>query len=221
MVVAQPLKYMPWWTIAYVASVAAIQVIPGLSEYLIYDRSALAHGELWRLFSAHMVHFSSAHLLNNLLVLAPAALLVEMRYREDFVKVVAVSALAIGLALYLFQANIDRYAGASGISLALLVYGALRGLWDRNRRWRIVCSVVLAVVATKITAEILFDWQTTDWENGSGFVTVTLSHVTGTIVGMAIGLARTSGCGQHSRLAKRISGSSAAPVATKVQPSRM
>src|SRR4051812_25687175 len=41
----------------------AIHLAPGFKAWLIYDRAAILHGELWRLWTGHLVHFSNSHLL--------------------------------------------------------------------------------------------------------------------------------------------------------------
>jgi rhomboid family GlyGly-CTERM serine protease len=182
-----------------VTGAVAALVIPGIAEYLVYDRGALAQGELWRLLSAHLVHYSGAHLFTNLLVLVPAALLVETRYREDLLKILAVCAVAIGVGLFFFQEEIYRYAGASGISLSLLTYAALRGL-DANTRWRVVCAILLAMVAIKLVAEAFVGWQVADWEQDAGFVTVTFSHATGAGTALVIWITRKAKQVQVSRI---------------------
>lgn len=187
MVAAQGLRNAPWWTIGLVTAAVAVLMIPGAAELLVYERSAIARGELWRLFTAHLTHYSASHLINNMLVLVFAAWLVEERYRADLLRVLALSAVAIGFAVFVFRPEITRYAGVSGISLALLTYAALRGLTE-NRRWRIVCSVVLVMICLKLTAESLFGWQPIDWKQQAGFVTITLSHAIGVGIGLLIWL---------------------------------
>ena len=187
MVAATALKNAPWWTIGAAAGAVAALVIPGAAEWLVYERSAVAGGALWRLITAHLVHYSALHLCNNMLVLLFAGWLVEQRYRSDLPRIVGLSALSIGLAVFVFEPDITRYAGASGISLALLTYAALRGLAE-NRRWRIVCTVVLVTICLKLATENLFGWRGVDWMQQAGFVTVTLSHAIGVGVGFLIWL---------------------------------
>jgi rhomboid family GlyGly-CTERM serine protease len=186
-VAAQMLKRAPWWTIGLVTAAVAALVIPGVKDVLIYDRGALAHGEWWRLLTAHVVHFSGAHLFNNLLVFALAAYLVETRYRDDFARILGAAAAVIGIALVLFEPGVHRFAGASGLSIALLTYAMLRGLQE-ERRWRTVCAVVLSILAAKLIAECLLGWQLTDWEPSAGFVTVPLSHAAGAGAGLGVWL---------------------------------
>ena len=54
MVAAQGLRNAPWWTIGLVTAAVAVLMIPGAAELLVYERSAIARGELWRLFTAHL-----------------------------------------------------------------------------------------------------------------------------------------------------------------------
>ncbi len=187
MVAPQWLTSMPWRTIGIIVSSVAALMIPGVGEWLLYDRLAVVGGELWRLLTAHIVHYSISHLVSNLLVLIFAAWLVEVRYQSDFWRVVVLSAVAIGIAVFVFEPGIARYAGASGVSLALLTYAALRGLGE-SARWRMVCILVLGIVLLKLMAEILFGWELVDWSQQAGFVTVTLSHVIGVGIGLLVWL---------------------------------
>ena len=183
MVTAQKLRKAHWWTTALALGAVTVQILPGAAEYLIYDRVALARGEWWRLLTAHLVHYSGAHLLNNLLVLIPAAWLVEERDRSDLVRIVLVSAVAIGVGIFVFESDIARYAGASGLSLALLTYVALHGLAGRIR-WRLVCTVLLIIITIKLAGESMMGWQLVNWEHQSGFVTVPLSHAIGVVTAL-------------------------------------
>lgn len=185
MVAARWLKRLPWWSIGLVAGCVAAWAIAPLADLLIYKRDAIAQGECWRLFTGHIVHYSGTHLLNNFLVLVPAALLIEVRSRRDLMRVLLVSMSAIGLAIWVFQPGISTYAGSSGIALALVTFAGLRGM-QGNPRWRMVCGLVLILVAGKLAGESLFGWQPVDWERAAGFVTVKLAHVTGVASGLLV-----------------------------------
>lgn len=197
MVAMQTLRCVPWWTVGFVAAGLAAQSISGAPNILEYDRSAVLQGELWRLLTAYFVHYSAAHFLNNLVVMVAALWLIETRYREDLALLLALAASVIGAELLVFDTGIDRYAGASGLSIALLMYLALRGLRGQ-RRWRVVCAVVLLILAAKLFAECLRGWRLVDWEGSAGFVTVPLSHAAGAAAGFFVWLRREL---VHSRCA--------------------
>lgn len=189
MVAAQAVKSTPWWSIGLVVGVATAFGLPEVADQLIFERAAIARGEIWRLLSAHIVHYSGAHLFNNVLVLLPVAWLVERRYRNELGAVLIASALAIGAAVLVFAPEIQRYAGASGLSFALLSYAAVRGLFEGGR-WRIVCAVMLALLIAKLFFESMPGWQIADWARHGGFVALPLSHAVGTGTGVAIALMR-------------------------------
>ena len=192
MVVAPPvLTRMPWWTLGLLTAALIAQWSPGAADLLVYDRAGVAGGGLWRLVTGHLVHFSAAHLLNNLVVLLPAVWLVETRYRRDAGLLFLGTASAIGIALLVGAPHILQFGGASGISLAFLVYVCLRGLHE-DRRWKTICMILLTIVCAKFAAE-LAGWHFRDWQVNEGFVPVLLSHVVGAATGAAVYLWRVFG----------------------------
>lgn len=187
--VAPPLvARLPWRTLGLISAALSAQCLPGAVDLMVYDRAAVAGGELWRLVTGNLVHFSAAHLLNNLAVLAPAVWLVESRYRRDATLLFLVAATIIGLALLIGEPRILQFGGASGISLAFLVYGGLRGLHE-DHRWRFFCMALLAILGAKFAAESA-GWQIYDWQANGDFVPVMLSHVAGAAAGAAVYLWR-------------------------------
>ena len=193
MVVASPaLTRVPWWLLGLVAVALLTQWFDAAADLLVYDREGLAGGELWRLLTGHLVHFSAAHLANNLVVLVPAVWLVETRYTKDTGLLLLAAASAVGIAVFAGAPEIEQFGGASGISLAVLTYACLRGLHE-DRRWRLVCAVVLAIVCAKLAAEFFWSWGLPDWETNGHFVPVTLSHLVGTATGAALYVCRIAG----------------------------
>lgn len=191
MVAPPVIARLPWWTLGLVSVALMAQWSPGVGDLLVYDRAGVIGGEWWRIVTGHLVHFSAAHLLNNLAVLVPAVWLVETRYRRDMGLLLLAAASAIGIALFVGEPGILQFGGASGISLAFLVYACLRGLHE-GHRWRTVCLVLLAIVGAKFAAEFA-GWHFRDWQANEGFVPVMLSHVVGAATGGAVYLWRVFG----------------------------
>ena len=187
---ARQLIRAPWLSIGLAAGCIASVVIPSVGAFFIYDRSAVASGELWRILTAHFVHYTDSHLINNLIVLLPAMVLAEIGSRKDMVRVLVVSAAAIGVAVFALEPDVTRYAGASGVSLALVTYIALRGMAG-NVRWRVVCGALLVLVGFKLAAENLFGWRWVNWEHESGIFTVTLAHSVGVVSGLLVWFVQT------------------------------
>ena len=191
MVSPPALTRIPWWSLGLTAVALLIHRFDGAGGLLVYDREGIAAGELWRLLTGHLVHFSAAHLVNNLLVLVPALWLVETRYKDAGL-LLLVAASTVGIAVFAGAPELQTFGGASGISLAFLTYACLRGIHE-NRRWRVVCGVLLAIVCAKLAAEVFWSWGLLDWEANGNFVPVTLSHLVGTATGVALYVWRAAG----------------------------
>lgn len=180
---------MPLWTVGLVAGLVLAQWAPGASDWMAYDRSAVADGEWWRVVTGHFVHYSWAHLANNLLAVVPVAWLVETRYPRDGLPLVLGASVVIGIALLIGAPGVTEFRGASGVAWALLGYVALRGLHE-HRRWRLVCLLALVLLSAKLAAEAA-GWQLRDWHH-EGFASVWLSHVAGAAAGVAMYLRQLS-----------------------------
>jgi rhomboid family GlyGly-CTERM serine protease len=123
---------------------------PTLSGILQFDRQAILAGEWWRLWSGHLLHTNSWHLLMNLAGLVVITLLHGNYYqRWQFLFLLLSGLLLISLALLFWSPAISFYVGLSGWLHTLLVYGACE---DIRRNWS-SGWLILAGVAAKVTWE--------------------------------------------------------------------
>jgi rhomboid family GlyGly-CTERM serine protease len=181
-VIAAGPRWLPWRTAALVVGGGLIYVLPGSTEYLIYDRSAILSGEIWRLVTGHGVHYSSSHLAYNLVALATVGAIIELQESRRLFLICTVSALMIGISLLGFRPDLDYFAGASGVVTAAVAYCALSGL-SAPGPWRAVCLTVLVLLVGKIALELL--WSGSSLVGVSGdFVIVPLSHAVGAASGL-------------------------------------
>ena len=51
---------VPLWTLALVGSGLLIYSMPGWTAHLVYDRTAILSGEVWRLITGNFVHWSTS-----------------------------------------------------------------------------------------------------------------------------------------------------------------
>lgn len=123
-----------------------------------YQRSAILQGELWRLVTGHLVHYSTRHLVSNLLAFIALASWLEIRIGwRNCMKFLLGSMLFISAALWLLVPEMEVYAGISGINYALLGVLLLRESSLLAQQWRMPVHVSYPVF---IVASIgLLYWQ--------------------------------------------------------------
>jgi rhomboid family GlyGly-CTERM serine protease len=163
-----------------------VYLFPGLSDLLVYDRQAILAGDLWRLVTGHLVHFSPAHLFFNLLGFVTAGLIVWRRGYSRFWILCAISSLTISVAL-LLDPDVTSFGGISGLVNAAVVFAATRGIGEGGRwRWFSVAILILTVVNSVL--ETMTGRPTFAIQGDQSFVPVPLSHVIGGLTGAIMGL---------------------------------
>jgi rhomboid family GlyGly-CTERM serine protease len=121
---------------------------------LRYDREALAHGELWRLVTAHLVHLDLHHaLLNCLGLLLMWALFARDYTPRQWLIIVLGSMAVIDAGLAVWDSTLQWYVGSSGALHGAMAAGTLAHLRRGERDgW-----LLAAFLAAKIV-----------WEQGVG-----------------------------------------------------
>jgi len=95
-------------------------------ESLRYERLALAHGQWWRLLSAHFVHLGLGHALLNCAGLILLWMLFAREYSpQRWLWILFTACAAIDLGLWLLRPAVEWYLGASGALHGALAAGAL------------------------------------------------------------------------------------------------
>jgi rhomboid family GlyGly-CTERM serine protease len=151
---------LPWFTLLLVGSMLAIFLLNGphgeLSAWA-YQRSAIVDGELWRLLTGHLVHYSARHLVFNLLAFAVLAILTENQLgHAGFARLCVAIAAFIGVGLLLFVPGMEFYAGISGINYGLLAY---LGLQQITRLARTGSLPAIACFASTGAVLAILLWQ--------------------------------------------------------------
>lgn len=177
--------HLPFRSLALAAvalAAATPSVAPAAAEFLLLDRSAVLSGEVWRLFTGHLVHAGRDHLLWDVLALLGIGFLFEEYLRERFWQVLGVSALVVGAGLVILQPGLPDYRGLSGVLNGLWVAGALLGaraeLAAGSRPVAGLCAAAVVLGLAKILFEARFGPVFTD-EARLGAPTVLLSHALG------------------------------------------
>lgn len=168
-----------------------VQCFPAWRETLIYDRAAIAAGQLWRVWTGHYVHFGWSHFVPDTGLFLIVGWLLEERHRL-FARIgfFAMPAV-ISAGIFLFDPGMTRYGGLSAVDLGLLLYLAAQG-WRRNwSDW--FWPAVIAIYLLEIVVQA--------WHGGQGGGTIrfdepsvriaTSAHLVGTAYALlALGLAR-------------------------------
>lgn len=161
-----------------------------LSGILVYDRSLILSGEIWRLLSGHLVHFSKGHLLSDLLTFAVAGLIIESRRYPGFALMCIITAVGVGVASLLFLPDMHRYGGLSAIGISAITYLCLFSIKENEpKRW--VYLVILLLTVFKIIHEIATGQMLFASSDNTSIVPVPLAHLTGIIVAILFFVLKT------------------------------
>lgn len=169
---------LPVWTLAICTGVVLVFGSAAIQAFLIYDRNAIAHGELWRLVTGNFVHFSATHLGYDLAAFLVAGTIIEVRGCRHFLTLCFSSATFIGVVLYLAEPAMRYYAGLSGVATAAVAYLCLHGLTEKGT-WRWLCIAVLVGLSAKIGIELALGKSLLFEIGMQEFVPVPLSHLVG------------------------------------------
>lgn len=123
---------------------------PTAGVVLRYQRDSLAHGQWWRLLSAHFVHLNITHALLNCAGLALLWVLFAREYTpRRWLWILLASTLTIDAGLWFLRPQVDWYLGASGVLHGALAAGAL-GMY---RRRDATGAAVLLLLVIKLAYE--------------------------------------------------------------------
>lgn len=149
-------------------------------ESLVLERSALEHGELWRLWTGHLVHGSAPHFAYDVaaavllcLVFGPALRLLWM-------------APLIGLGLLAALPDVQHYYGLSALLHAWVVAIAAHRFLDESRPRRWLAAAVLLGTIGKAALETSLGRSVFTPDIDFGGPVLHASHLVGALVGLAV-----------------------------------
>lgn len=172
---------IPLFTSAIILASLLSSISPELSSLLIFDRSALVRGEVWRILTCHFVHFSGTHLAYNLFAFGIAGSVIEKKNYPHFGRLCLWSALAISISLFTLKTDMHYYGGLSGIACGALYYCALMGIKE-TRPWQKICFLIILFLPIKIAIEIYLSVSVLPYWEHQSFVPMQTSHIIGCLV---------------------------------------
>lgn len=156
--------------------------LPPWGEALQFDRSAIAGGELWRLVTGNLVHYSAGHLAMDLCVVLVAGAMLGRRAWA----VAPAAAIAVGLGLWAFCPEVEIYRGLSGVSVAMAAAAVLAEIVEtRHPAFVLIGLGLVAKLAVECATGRFIG--TSIGEMG---LPIPAAHVFGAAAGVAVGLVR-------------------------------
>jgi len=184
-----------WFTpLTWLFAIAAVAIAftPILPELLEFDAPAIRGGELWRFLTGHFTHWNLDHLCWDLSVFVVLGALCERRGRGAFLACVLGSAGAISLYALLALPELPVYRGLSGIDTGLFALLAVGLFADARARGNRGVQRLIAAAVMSLVVKTLFEFTTGGTlfvdHAEAAFVPVTMAHVLGAVVGLAVGL---------------------------------
>lgn len=175
-------RTLPWVTGVIALLAFASVAVPAIGAVLIYDRAAILEGQIWRLWTGHLVHFTPAHLLWNLALCGFVGGWLERLAPAGTRCFYALAPVFISGVLLLLEPSLLRYAGLSGLGAGLTVLLAVhQGRLPTESR--VIWTAVLGLVVLKVA----FEWWTDAPLIAADIRPVPLAHGAG-IIGAGLAL---------------------------------
>ncbi|HIP82178.1 MAG TPA: rhombosortase [Desulfocapsa sulfexigens] len=167
---------MPWLSFTiFLGSALLFLILGAVPDTLIYNRTAIENGEIWRLLSSHFVHCDLAHLGWNITALFILGSLLEQRLGTRLLGLLAISCIGVSSWLWFFKTDLTLYCGLSGI-LNGLFSALLFILWRENKHPVLPLIGIAAVVKSIVeasTQQALFthlSWDSVPGAHGAGMI---------------------------------------------------
>lgn len=170
-----------YWLLVLVSLVVmGLAFTPGANELLEYQRAELQAGELWRIWTGHLVHLNTTHALLNIAGLFLVTFWVgNERKLINWGAAGVLIATAISASLYIWSEPIHYYVGLSGVLHGLLIFGLAPSC---GRGEPIGWAAVLAV-AIKLLYEQVIPAEHAAMEVLIAGPVVSIAHVYGALAG--------------------------------------
>jgi len=185
----ETVRRFPWVTLAMLGMAAACAVassLPGGGALLEYDRARVAGGEIWRLLTAQMVHWTSRMALADLAVLLGLGLWLETTGRlRALLLALALGAAVTALGVQFLQPGLAIYRGSSGLAAALFTLTALEAMRPPAGRAFRVAACALLLFTAKVAWETAGGTPLFAGDLPPGVAATPLIHLLGGLAGLA------------------------------------
>lgn len=175
----------PVVTLLLVVGSLCLFLLPDGAQLFVYDRHRVLTGDIWRLVTGHLVHFSWSHIAYNIALLSLAGSWIESQNRRGYLWLVTLTVLASGLYFLIMMPDLERYGGLSGLVSATVVYLSLYEI-RYYRHARLIWYVILFLFAVKVGYEIMIREAIFVSPDIIPFKVVPSVHIAGALVAAAL-----------------------------------
>jgi rhomboid family GlyGly-CTERM serine protease len=146
-------RKLPWGFVLVALVALVFQCRPDWRTSLLFDRTALADGQWWRLWSGHLVHFGWPHFVADTGLFLILGFILGTKQTRLFPVTLLLLPLVISAAVYFLSPGMARYGGLSAVDLTLLLFVAGQG-WQHNWKdwfWPTVLLVYVGEIVLEAT----------------------------------------------------------------------
>jgi len=124
-------RRLPWTYIVVFLAAGIVTASQTLRDFFVYNRYDIAHGEIWRIWTGHIVHFGWPHFVADGALFVVIGWALERSHPLCGKVSLIVLPLVVSISLFWFDPSMNIYGGLSGVNVGLLVFMACRG-WQKN-----------------------------------------------------------------------------------------
>src|SRR3954462_14569198 len=177
-------RRFPWVTVVLAALFSAASLAP--AEALEYERIRVTAGEVWRLLTGQLIHWTPRMAAFDVGMLLGLGVWLELRGDRRLMA----TALAFGggltaLAVHTLSPDLMAYRGSSGVASALFVLAPVRIAQTPDPRLRRLAIMAVALFLAKAALESFAGWTLFAGPLPPGVQVVPLVHLLGGLGGLS------------------------------------
>ena len=186
-----PAQYnFPILTLLFGLSALGITFSAQMTSLLQFDRTAIMQGEIWRIFTGHLTHWSLSHLFWDILVFLLLAGVIERFSRRRLLACFTLASLIISLLVFTFLPEMKLYRGLSGTDSALFMMLLVIFYRQRASGHSLLRKMPYYLLGILFIGKTVFELSTSHAffvQSSDLFVPVPLAHLGGAFVGWITG----------------------------------
>ena len=143
---------------SFIVGILALSIVLLISQFfrddLVFYRTAIDMGQWWLIISGNFVHSNYPHLFLNLAGLLIFGLLFfdNISLKTFIISTIILSGF-VGLGLYLFDSELQKYYGFSGVLYGLFLIGATSTLLAKD--WFTGITIIIFIIG-KIIWDLIY-----------------------------------------------------------------